>query len=165
MRERKLKLRAEDAEDLAVFAALLQDARAPLAEMVFQPGEQRFAGVFRRYRRECLADPQCCEGVTEVETAVVFEGIERVRHRGFDLGDLRQVYRLLTIATHPGRDHLVHIHLVFEGGAEIQLCTHEIRARLEDFGEVVAASEPPPAHDLGLPGEEERGGAAVAEDR
>ncbi len=165
MRDRKLKLRAEDAEDLAVFAALLQDARAPLSEMVYQPEARRFAGVFRRYRRECLADPERCEGVTEVETAVVFEDIARVRHRGFEAVDLTRVHRLLTIATHPGRDHLLHIHLVFEGGAEIQLCTGTIRARLEDFGEIVPAREPPPLHDLGLPGEEERGGAAVAEDR
>lgn len=154
MRDRKLKLRAEDAEDLAVLAALLQDARAPLAEMVYQPEERRFAVAFRRYRREVQPDPHLTEGLTEVTCALVFEEIDAVRHRGFDPADMRRVHRLLTIATHPGRERLVHIHLIFEGGGEIQLRTDRIRARMEDFGEIVAAVEPPPFHPLDEPAEE-----------
>ncbi|GBD40966.1 hypothetical protein HRbin39_00338 [bacterium HR39] len=151
MRDRKLKLRAEDAEDLAVLAALLQDARAPLFEMVYQPGERRFAAVFRRYRREAQPHPDVRDGLTEVACALVFEEIEAVRHRGLDPADRERVHRLLTIATHPGRERLVHIHLVFDGGAEIRLECDRIRARMEDFGEIVAALEPPPFHPLDEP--------------
>jgi len=154
MKERKLKLRAEDPEDLAVLAALFQDARAPLAEMVYQPHERRFLAVFRRYRREALPDPSARDGLTEVQAALVFEEIDAVRHRGLDTSDLQRVHRLLTIATHPGRERLVHIHLVFEGGGEIRLESGRIRARMEDFGDIVAAVEPPPFHPLDEPVEE-----------
>ena len=37
----KLRLKAADCEDLAIIAAFLQDARIPLREMVFAPGESR----------------------------------------------------------------------------------------------------------------------------
>ena len=41
---------------------------------------------------------------------------------------------LLTIATGPGKEHLIHIDLVFEGDAQIQLRTERIDCRLDDFG-------------------------------
>ena len=72
----KLRLRAGDAEDLAVIAACLQDARVTVREMVFSPDEQRFAAAFARYRREAQADWSTCEGLTECPSALVFEGIE-----------------------------------------------------------------------------------------
>ena len=45
---------------------------------------------------------------------------------------------LLTIATEPGKDHLIHIDLVFEGDAQIQLRTDRIACRLDDFGDAGA---------------------------
>ena len=66
---------------------------------------------------------------------MVFDGIEEVKHRGFaDLDPAREL-SLLTIATEPGRDRLIHIDLVFEGDAQIQLRTDAIACRLDDFGE------------------------------
>ena len=72
----KLRLKAGDAEDLAVIAACLQDARIPLREMAYLPGEKRFVAVFVRFRREKQKDPRDCEGLTECASAVVFDGIE-----------------------------------------------------------------------------------------
>lgn len=131
----KLRLKAGDAEDLAVIAACLQDARIPLREMAYLPEEKRFVAAFTRFRREKQKDPRDCEGLTECEAAVVFDGIEEVKHRGFaDLDPAREL-SLLTIATEPGRDRLIHIDLVFEGDAQIQLRTDAIACRLDDFGE------------------------------
>ncbi|HMR34297.1 MAG TPA: DUF2948 family protein [Geminicoccaceae bacterium] len=131
----KLRLKAGDAEDLAVIAACLQDARIPLREMAYLAGEKRFVAAFTRFRRERQRDPRDCEGLTECTSAVVFDGIESVKHKGFsDLDPLREL-SLLTIATEPGRDRLIHIDLVFEGDAQIQLRTDAIACRLDDFGE------------------------------
>ena len=47
-----LKLRAEDAEDLAVISAILQDALVPVGEMAYLPEEQRFVLVANRFRWE-----------------------------------------------------------------------------------------------------------------
>lgn len=135
MLSEKLRLKATDAEDLAVIAACLQDARVCLKEMVFQPEEHRFAAAFTRYRRERQKDWSSCEGLTECLAAVVFDDIAEVKYRGLDGSQLDKEMTLLTIATEPGREHLIHIDLVFEGDVQIQLRTDRISCRLDDFGE------------------------------
>lgn len=131
----KLRLKAADPEDLAVIAACLQDARTCLREMVFSPGERRFMVAFVRYRRELQADWNSCDGLTECPSALVFDDIAEVKYRGLDGTAPGKDLVLLTIATEPGRQHLIHIDLVFEGDAHIQLRTDRINARLDDFGE------------------------------
>lgn len=144
----RLRLRAADCEDLAVIAACLQDARIPLREMAFQPHEKRFLAAFTRYRRERQADPSSCEGLTECQSALVFEGIEEVRYRGLETSDLERQLGLLTIATEPGRERVIHVDLVFEGDARIQLRTDAISCRLDDFGEPVPCKVTPCDHFL-----------------
>ncbi|MCS6778833.1 MAG: DUF2948 family protein [Geminicoccaceae bacterium] len=142
----KLKLKAADPEDLAVIAACLQDARIPLREMAFLPGERRFAAAFTRYRRERQPDPTRCEGLTECLSALTIEDVSEVKYRGLDANDLDRELVLLTIATEPGKRHLIHIDLVFEGDVWIQLRTDSIRCRLEDFGEPVLCTKTPCDH-------------------
>lgn len=133
--DKPVRLRAGDVEDLAVIAACLQDARVTLREMVFQPEERRFVAVFTRYRRELQADATSCDGLTETASALVLDGIEEVKHRGLDPAEPGRELSLLTIATMPGRERLIHVDLVFGGEAQIQLRTNSIAARLDDFGE------------------------------
>jgi hypothetical protein len=130
----KLRLRAADAEDLAVIAACVQDARSSLREMVFSPDERRFAAAFTRFRRERMQDWSSCDGLTECLSALVFDEIDEVKYRGLDAGQPDKELVLLTIATEPGKQHLIHIDLVFEGDAQIQLRTDRIACRLDDFG-------------------------------
>ena len=130
----RLRLKAADAEDLGVIAACLQDARVSVSEMVFSPGERRFSAAFKRYRRERMRDWSSCEGLTECLAAVVFDEIDEVKYRGLDTAQPGKELVLLTIATGPGKNHLIHIDLVFEGDAQIQLRTGRIACRLDDFG-------------------------------
>lgn len=143
---RKLRLRAEDPEDLAILAALLQDARAPLTEMAYDAEGRRFMASFVRYMRECQPDPQQHDGLSEIASALIVEDIRRVRHRGIDVGAPEQELRLLTIATQPGRDSLLDIDLVFASGAVIRLVADAIRCRLEDYGEPRSCAVPPDDH-------------------
>ena len=142
----KLRLKAADCEDLAVLAACLQDARVPLKEMAFLPGERRFVAAFTRYRREALADPTGCEGITECASALVFDEVDEVKYRGIDPANLDRQFSLLTVATAPGKERLIHIDLVFEGDACIQLRVDRIVARLDDFGEPVLSTVTPCDH-------------------
>lgn len=142
----KLRLRATDCEDLGVIAACLQDARIPLREMAFAPAERRFMAAFTRYRRELQEDPASCEGLTETPSALVFDEIDEVKYKGIDAANLGRELVLLTIATEPGRQHLIHIDLVFEGDAQIQLRTNKIACRLDDFGEAVPCRVTPCDH-------------------
>jgi hypothetical protein len=142
----KLRLKATDIEDLAVIAACLQDARVTLGEMAYLAAERRFMLAFTRYRRERQKDPTCCEGLTECQSVLVFEGIDEVKHKGIAGLPLEKEIGLLTIATEPGRERLIHIDLVFAGDAQVQLRTDRICCRLDDFGEPVACRVTPCDH-------------------
>ena len=132
--ETPVRLRAEDVEDLAVMAALLQDARISLREMVFDPEDRSFIAAFMRYRRELQPDPKSCDGLTERRSALRFDCIASVKHRHLDPADLDRELTLLTVATAPGDRHLFHIELIFDEDVQIQLRTDCIDALLEDFG-------------------------------
>ena len=47
-----LRLLAEDAEDLKVIAAALQDAVGKIGDISYEPGAQRLTLAFNRYRWE-----------------------------------------------------------------------------------------------------------------
>ena len=142
----KVRLRAEDVEDLAVIAAFLQDAGTTIADMVFDPNERQFMAVFCRYRREAVPDFDKIDELTQISSALVFGCIDEVKHRGLDRLAADQRLCLLTIATEPGEKYLFHIDLVFDDGLEVQLRSQCIDCRLEDFGEVEACADAPTRH-------------------
>lgn len=144
--QQAVRLRAEDVEDLAVMAALLQDARVTLREMVYDPEANSFIAAFTRYRREFLADPTSCAGLTERPSALRFDCVEAVKHKQLDPADLDRELTLLTIATAPGERQLFHVELVFDDGVQIQLRSDCIDAQLEDFGEARRSAKTPCDH-------------------
>jgi hypothetical protein len=123
-----------------VIAACLQDALIPLSEMVYLPDERRFLAAFTRFRRECLADPDRCEGLTQRQSVLTFERVEAVKHHGIDprFGGVKLEF--LTMVAEPGEGGLVTIVLIFAGDMALQLCARGIAATLCDFG------DPSPAH-------------------
>jgi hypothetical protein len=143
----RLRLKAEDADDLSVIAACLQDALIPLSEMAYLADERRFVAAFTRFRRECLADPARCEGMSMCHSALVFSEVEAVRHHGVDSRFSAVRLELLTVIAAPAADGLTEITLLFAGDAAIRLRVKSIAARLEDFGEPWPAPVAP-AHEL-----------------
>ncbi len=146
MSDKKIKLKAADAEDLAIIAALLQDARSSLRELVFQPDEKRFLGAFQRYRREAQVEWTECEGLTECEAVIIFDQVATAQYRGLDPDNLDQPLQLLTIATAPGKNETIEIELVMAGEADIRITAAKIACKLEDFGEPRPAQDPPCDH-------------------
>ena len=142
-----LRLKAVDADDLSVIAACLQDALIPLSEMVYVPDERRFLAAFTRFRRECLADPNCCDGLTQCQSVLTFNDVECVKHHGIDprFGGVKLEF--LTMVAEPGEDGLVTVVLIFAGDMALQLRVRGISATLCDFGEPWAASAAP-RHEL-----------------
>jgi hypothetical protein len=145
-----LRLKAVDSDDLSVIAACLQDALIPLSEMVYLAAEDRFLAAFTRFRRECLADPTQCAGLTQCQSVLIFNEVEAVRHHGLDsrFGGVR--LELLTVVAEPAADGATEITLLFAGDAAVRLRVRRIHATLEDFGEPLPAPVPP-AHDLAAP--------------
>jgi Protein of unknown function (DUF2948) len=142
-----LRLKAEDADDLSVIAACLQDALIPLSEMVYLQDERRFLAAFTRFRRERLADPSRDDGLTQCHSVLAFNDVEAVRHHGVDprFGAVRLEF--LTMAAEPGDDGLVNVILIFAGDMALQLRVRGIEATLCDFGAPWPATAAP-HHEL-----------------
>src|ERR1700722_3254679 len=125
----KLRLKAEDGEDLAVISAILQDALVAVADMVYQPEEKRFVLVANRFRHEAsAAAPR--QGRERVMTGLRIDGVTTVRRRGFHPGETERLLVLLAISAGAGA-----IFLDFAGGGSIRLESGRILCHLDDFGE------------------------------
>ncbi len=126
-----LRLKAADAEDLEMVAAILQDSVVPMREMAFQPAERLFAMVASRFRWED-SDGERVEGriYERIRCGVRFEGVNAVRVRDLDQRQRSEILSLLTVTTGDG-----FIELVFAGGGVIRIEIDSIICHLEDFDE------------------------------
>lgn len=132
-RDRPLRVRAQDLEDLTVIAAYLQDAIIPVSEMSFLAEESRFVLVAGRFRWEIAPDGTPAEGqdtpFERVHTGIRFEGVRKVRTKGIDRGDPSQMLNLLSLAYEDGI-----VDLVFAGEATIRLDVDSLSCHVEDLG-------------------------------
>jgi hypothetical protein len=131
-----LKLRAEDADDLAVLSACLQDALVPVRDLAFVPEEQVFVLIANRFRWESGLGPRPGEaGHQRVLCAVTFSAVTAVFYRGFRRSDDGRILALLAIRPlADGADGEV-IQLEFSGAATIRLEAVRILCRAKDLGE------------------------------
>ncbi|HUL07119.1 MAG TPA: DUF2948 family protein [Candidatus Acidoferrum sp.] len=154
MPDNRLKLSARDPDDLAVIAACVQDALAPIGEMAYLPAEHRFVVALNRFRWERLdagalvragADrsPQRQRGdaaflepgdgrpsYERVHSGLRFESVTAVRTKNIDLRNRERILALLTIQAEPGS-----VTLVFADDAVIRLEVADLRCYLEDFSD------------------------------
>jgi len=154
MADNRLKLAAKDTEDLAVIAACVQDALAPIGEMAYLPAERRFVLALNRFRwdrvdaaalafRDSDRSSQKDRGdaafleagdrgppYERVHSGLRFENVTAVRTRNIDLRNRERILALLTIHADPGS-----VSLVFAGDAVIRLEVTELRCYLEDFSD------------------------------
>ena len=132
-RDRPLRVRAQDLEDLTVVAAYLQDAIVPVSEMSFQAQENRFVMVAGRFRWEVAPDGTVAEGqdtpFERVHTGIRFEGVRKVRTRGIDRRAPGTMLNLLSLAYEDGV-----VDLVFAGEATIRLDVEGLSCHVEDLG-------------------------------
>ena len=143
-----LKLRTEDAEDLDIVSACLQDAIVPLSDMEYLPGERRFVLVVNRFRWEnCPETAETPAGAgargtndavfadggdayERVNCGIVFDGVEAVRRRGLDPRDRARMLELLSMRVEAGA-----VTLEFAGDAALRLEGARITCRLNDVGD------------------------------
>jgi hypothetical protein len=125
----KLKLRAEDEEDLAVVSAFLQDALLPVAEMAYLAEEQRFVLVANRFMWE--RPPVDKKGRSErTLTGIAFDGVTAVQVRGFERSQADRILQVLAVRSAPGA-----IIFEFSGADAMRLEVGRILCHLEDIGE------------------------------
>ncbi|HWD57482.1 MAG TPA: DUF2948 family protein [Stellaceae bacterium] len=129
----RLLLRAEDAEDLAVISAVVQDALISVKDLTYERAERRFTVVANRFRWE--SRPDGADGGAAFERtlcALSFAGVASVSYRGFRRRDDERILSLLAIrpGNKPGT-----IELEFSGGAALRLAVSEIRVYATDRGD------------------------------
>jgi hypothetical protein len=131
-----LKLRAEDAEDLAVVSACLQDSVIAIRETTFLPGEQRFVFVANRFRWEDSDRELPVEGAAiyeRVHCGVCFDAVTAVRQQGLAQRRKGQIVSLLAIEQ--GEAGEGTIDLVFSAGIVIRLEVERILCHVQDLDE------------------------------
>lgn len=135
LHDQPLRLRAEDREDLAVFAAMLQDATVRVSDLVFLPRAHRFVGVATRFCWEHGMDSRLSHrfGIARVRAGFHFDTVRAVRARSIAQDQPDSVLSLLTVSTEPSQQG-VTVSLVFAGDAEIRIEAEAVEAHLRDMG-------------------------------
>ena len=139
-----LKLIALDADDLSVISAHLQDAVLKRGDIVWLPGEKRFALALRRFDWEGAAQGQKRRRLS----ALHFERVTAARSTKVAAGDA--VLSLLAV-TFSGQsdDPAGQVTLHFSDGAAIRLDVECIEAQMKDLGPIWEAVATPAHPDAG----------------
>lgn len=128
-----LRLRAESDEDLAVMAALLQDAVGKVGDAAFLKKKRRFVALVNRFRWEdAVAAERAGRPYERVRAAINIENVSHVRARGVATTESETVYSLLSLAFEPGEDGAGVVRLLLSGGAEIAAEVEALSLCVED---------------------------------
>ena len=139
MTEQGLFLAAEDAEDIEIVSARLQDAVAKIKDLVYLPKSRRFAALFNRFKWE---EAEKIRGPNlRVQTGLHFDAVLSARSRGLRTDAPESVVSLLAIKFTPkgGDDPAGTVDLLFAGGGAIRLEVECIDAGAQDVSGVWAA--------------------------
>lgn len=153
--ERPLRLIAQDADDLKVLSALVQDAVLTARDLKYSARNRRFSLLLNRFRWEDRTQAQTAGRAYERVRAVLdFGDVERVTHQGLDRRDPETVFSLLAVEfvpdpgseadspAGPGR-----IVMTFAGDGAIALQVECLQVHLADVTRpYVAPSRRAPDH-------------------
>ena len=131
-----LRLRAEDADDLAVISACLQDAIVSVRDLAYDRKARSFMLVTNRFRWESGAEPAGADQPPFERTlcGLAFDNVEAVAYRGFHRNEENRILCLLAIR--PTIDGAVGtIDLEFAAGVTVRLKVSGVRCWVRDLGE------------------------------
>lgn len=148
--ERPLALAAEDAADLEVIAALVQDSILPINEMQYLADEERFALLLNRFRWEDRDRAKNKGRAFErVQAVLVFDAVSKAQINGISTRDTDQVLSLLSLSFEAGEDGGGRVLLHFAGDGDVALDVSVLDAKLKDVTRpYIAPSGRAPEHDL-----------------
>ena len=134
-----LKLLAEDAADLAVMSAALQDAITKVGDITYEARARRLTVTFNRFRWEA-------GGRHRVRSALQVGGVLKVEARKIRRDSQDAVLELLAIGFEPGEAPGGVLTLTFAGGGDFRLQVECVDALLADVSEPWPTPRTP-AHD------------------
>jgi Protein of unknown function (DUF2948) len=147
--EAPLRLVAQDAEDLKVIAALLQDAVLPVTELKYDARQRRFAALVNRFRWEDRVEAERVGRAYErVRSLLVVEDVRKVQSLGFDRSEKDLVLSLLSMSFEPGEDGTGRLTLTLAGDGAVALDVEALEVCLDDVTRPYRApSGKVPQHD------------------
>jgi hypothetical protein len=135
-----LRLLAQDADDLAVISAAMQDAVAKVGDINYEPKARRLTVAFNRYRWEA-------GGGERVRSALQLAGVLNVQARKIRRGAKDAVLEILAMTFEPGEPPGGVVTLSCAGGGDLRVTVECVDAVLAD---VSAPWRTPrkPAHEV-----------------
>jgi hypothetical protein len=127
-----LRLRAEDAGDLEVISAVMQDALISVTDLTYDRAQHRFTAVANRFRWEVRGNGENATPFERTLCALSFGAVERISYRGFRRRDEDRILSLLAVRVGGKPDT---IDLEFSGGATLRLSVSTIQVHATDMGE------------------------------
>lgn len=130
-RHAPLRLLAEDADDLAVISAALQDAVAQVGDIEWDPKRRRVTLALNRY---CWEAPGALLG-ERVRAGLQFGSVLSVKARNIRREPRDAVVELLAVSFEPGEAPGGAIRLAFAGGGDMLLEVECVDAALADVSQ------------------------------
>ena len=138
--EGPLSLRAESAEDLAVIAALVQDAVLPVTEIRWEAKARRLALLINRFRWEDKAAAETARRPFErVQSLLVISDVTGIASQGFDRHDRELVLSILDLGWEAGLDGAGRISVTLAGDGAIAVTVECLAVDLRDVTRPYAA--------------------------
>ena len=139
-----LRLLAEDAEDLQIISAALQDAVARVGDILYEPGPRRLTIVFNRFLWE--RQGRAAEG--RVRSALQLGSVMGVKARRLKRDPKDAVVELLALDFQPGEKPAGQVVMSFAGGADLVAEVECLDAVLADISQPWRTTHAP-SHDVG----------------
>jgi hypothetical protein len=123
-----LRLLAQDADDLAVISAALQDAVAKVGDIIFEPRARRLTIAFNRYRWES-------GGGERVRSALQLAGVLHFQTRKIRRSPADAVIEILAMSFEPGEAPGGVVTLTCAGGGDLRAAVECVDAVLADVSQ------------------------------
>ena len=124
----RLRLLAQDADDLAVVSAAMQDAVAKVGDINYEPKARRLTIAFNRYRWEA-------GDKARVRSALQLGGVLNVQARKIRRGARDAVIEVLAVTFDPGEAPGGLVTISCAGGGDLRAVVECVDAVLADVSE------------------------------
>lgn len=137
----KLRLRAEDIEDLTILSAYLQDAITMMGDIVYQSKSRRFVMMLNRYvwENRCPETGQVLPNMgipcSRIRTGLYFDDVLGISSQNISTTLKDHPLELLAIEAWQRDDKTFHTDFIFSGKGVIRLECEMISVHMEDIGE------------------------------
>ena len=128
-----LKLKADDKNDLKVFAAYLQDSITVPQDIKYLEKNKTFICVFNRFMWED-AEKGIFRDNKRIRSALKIDEVRSVKSKNLN-PDEKKPLEFLTVSIEQDNKENTNINLLFSGNMTISVSVEAINATLEDFSD------------------------------